>query len=56
MTIAEQMLRYRAKERISQKELASRCGLSSQTVNSIESGTQTPSKLTIEKIKLVIES
>lgn len=55
MTLSEQMLRYRAKERISQGELAKRCGVSLQTINSIENGTQEPSKLTREKIRLVVE-
>lgn len=54
MNIADEMLRYRARERISQKEFAKRCGLSLQTVNSVENGKQTPGKLTIEKIKLAI--
>ena len=55
MTLGERMIKYRARERISQGELAERCGLSLQTVNSVENGTQTPSKLTIAKIELVID-
>ena len=55
MTLADRMVRYRAKERISQKELARRCGLTLQTVNSIENGLQTPTKLTKAKIELVLE-
>lgn len=55
MTLAERMVRYRAKERIPQKELARRCGLTLQTVNSIENGLQTPTKLTKAKIELVLE-
>lgn len=53
--LAEKMLRYRAEERISQRELASRAGLTVQTVNAVENGTQSPSKLTEAKIKLVID-
>lgn len=53
--LPEQMIRYRAKERISQKELAARCGVSLQTINSIENGIQDPSKVTEAKIRLVIE-
>lgn len=49
------MLRYRAKHSISQRELARRCGLSLQTVNSVENGTQNPSRVTAEKIRLIIE-
>ena len=54
MTLPDRMIEYRAKERISQAELAGRCGISTQTVNSVESGSQIPSKLTLAKIELVI--
>lgn len=54
MTLQERMVEYRAKTRISQKELAERCGLSYQTVNSVENGIQDPSKVTTAKIELVI--
>ena len=54
MTLAERMIQYRARERINQKELAERCGLSLQTVNSVENETQAPSKITMAKIELVI--
>ena len=54
MTLSERMIQYRARERICQKELAERCGLSLQTINSVENETQTPSKITIAKIELVI--
>lgn len=53
--LAERMIEYRAKERISQKELADRVGVSLQTINSIENGLQEPSKLTKAKIYLVID-
>lgn len=52
--LGSSMLLYRAKERISQAELARRCGLSIQTVYSIEKGHQTPSKQTTIKILMVI--
>lgn len=55
MTLQEKMVLYRARERISQTELAHRCGLSLQTVNSVENGLQNPSKTTLAKILLVIE-
>ena len=55
MTLPERMLRYRAKERITQSELAHRCGISLQTVNAIENGVQSPSKITVAKIELVIK-
>lgn len=54
MTLADRMVLYRAKERISQKELAKRCGITTQTVNSVENELQTPTKLTKAKIELVI--
>lgn len=54
MTLAERMVEYRAQERISQKALADRCGLSKQTVYSIENGIQEPSRVTQAKIELII--
>jgi DNA-binding XRE family transcriptional regulator len=54
MTLQERMIQFRAKERISQTELAERCGVSYQTINSVENGTQDPSKVTVAKIELVI--
>lgn len=53
--LIRKMLEYRAKESISQKELARRVGVSLQTINSIENGLQEPSKLTEAKIYLVID-
>lgn len=54
MTLQERMIGYRAKERINQTELAKRVGVTVQTINSIETGTQEPSRLTLAKIELVI--
>ena len=54
-TLQEQMLAYRARERISQTELARRCGVTLQTINSIENGKQNPSKTTLIRIMDVIE-
>lgn len=54
MSLKQDMVRYRAKERISQSELAKRCGLSLQTINSVENENQKPSDLTEAKIRLVI--
>lgn len=54
MNLSERMIEYRAKERISQKELARRVGVTLQTINSIENGLQEPSRLTKAKIDLVI--
>ena len=52
--LSNKMIEYRAKERISQKELARRVGVTLQTINSIENGLQEPSKVTKAKIDLVI--
>lgn len=54
MTLQERMLDYRAKERITQTEMAARVGVSLQTINSVENGIQKPSKITLRKILLVI--
>ena len=54
MTLSERMVLYRAKERISQRTLAERCGVSAVTINSIENELQKPSKVTLAKIELVI--
>lgn len=54
MTLQDRLKEYRRKELISQTELAERCGLSYQTINSVENGTQDPSMLTLEKIERVI--
>ena len=53
-SLQERMLEYRAKERISQTELGERCGLSKQTINSIENGVQEPSRITLTKIELIV--
>ena len=53
-TLSERMVLYRAKERISQAELARRCGVTLQTINSVENETQTPARVTVVKIELVV--
>lgn len=54
MTLQERMIEYRAKERITQSELAERAGLTIQTINQVENGRQEPGKMTVAKIELVI--
>lgn len=54
MTLQERMLDYRARERISQMELARRCGVTKQTIYSIENGLQEPGKMTRRKLEIVI--
>ena len=52
--LQKQMLEYRAMNNISQKEFARRCGVTLQTIYSIENNLQEPSKLTRTKIELVL--
>lgn len=52
--LPDRILVYRAKENLSQAALAKRVGVSVQTINSIENGSQEPGKLTKAKIELVI--
>ena len=54
MTLQERMVLYRAKNRITQGELAARCGVTKQTINSVEQGKQEPSRVTLAKIELVV--
>lgn len=54
-SLSDKMILYRAKHNMSQSELASKCEVSLQTINSIENGLQKPSRLTEMKIRLVIE-
>lgn len=54
MTLAERMMWYRAKNGLSQQELADLCGLSKMTICQIEKGNQIPSKITQMKILLTI--
>lgn len=54
MTLQDRMIEYRAKERISQTQLAERCGVSYTTLNLIERGKLKPSKIILAKIELVI--
>lgn len=54
-TIGDEILDFRARHRISQREFASRAGVTLQTVYSIENGLQKPTKVTERKIRLVFE-
>lgn len=53
--LQEMMLKYRARESISQRELARRANLAPQTVNSVERGIQDPSEMTKMKLRMLIE-
>lgn len=54
--LAKKMIEYRAKQDISMRELANRCGLTVQTICNIENGVQTPSRITTQKILNVIDA
>lgn len=54
MDLKERMVLYRSQHSISQKSLAKLCGISSQTVWSVEKGDQEPSRATRNKIECVI--
>ena len=54
--LSDKMILYRAKQRISQAELARRCGVTLQTSYAIEKGIQNPSRVTEVKIRLVVDS
>ena len=53
--LREMMLKYRAMENISQRELARRANLAVQTVNNIERELQNPSELTKMKLRMLLE-
>lgn len=54
MELKDAMIQYRAEKNLSQTDLAELCKVSLQTINMIENGKQTPSKLTKAKIRQVI--
>lgn len=53
--LAKDMLKFRAQNNMSQKELAKRCKLTHQTICNVENGVQNPTQLTEAKIRLVID-
>lgn len=53
--LADKIIAYRAKHRLSQRQFAERCGLCLQTINNIETGIAEPSRITVAKIMLEIE-
>lgn len=55
MDLTEKMIRYRAKHRLTQKQFAEMCGISQQTLCSVETGQQIPGKMTLAKIMLAME-
>ena len=55
MDLGKTILTYRAKNRLSVRAMAEKCGVSTQTIYHIENGLQLPSRITAEKIRLVVE-
>lgn len=55
MTLGEMMVRFRAKHQMTQKQFAKIAHVTVQTICNVERGTQEPSRLTAEKIKLAID-
>ena len=55
MKLGKAILLYRAKNKMSMKEFAQKCGVSLQTIYNIESVGQKPSRVTGAKIRLVLE-
>jgi len=53
--LIDKMIEYRAKNDLSQREFAEKAGVSLQTINSVETGLQEPSKVTKAKIELVLK-
>lgn len=49
------MVEYRARERITQTELAERCGLAKNTIQTVENGVRVPTARTYMQIKLVVQ-
>jgi DNA-binding XRE family transcriptional regulator len=54
MTLSQEILNYRARERLTQQELADRVGIDRITLLNAENGRQV-SRLTEAKIRLVID-
>ena len=52
--LKDDILTFRAKNNLSQKKFAKLCGLSIMTINAIENDIQEPTKVTREKIRLVL--
>ena len=53
--LIEKMVRYRAKNNLTQEEFAKRCNLSTLTICLIENGKTSPTKLTLGKILNVLD-
>jgi DNA-binding XRE family transcriptional regulator len=54
MELSEKLILYRAKERITQQELATRLGINRATVNLLENGKYNASRVLTLKINLLV--
>lgn len=54
MNIGSRLVEYRAKHRLSQAEMAQKCGVSTQTISLVERGAQKPNRVTLAKLEIVI--
>jgi transcriptional regulator with XRE-family HTH domain len=54
MTLKDAIIRYRAVNNVSMRDFAAKCGVSMQTIYNIEAVGQNPSRITREKIKMVL--
>ena len=55
MSLKDEILRFRARENLSQVDFASKVGVSKTTIVGIELGRQAPTQRTEAKIRMVIE-
>lgn len=56
MTLAEEMIQYRARYNLSQAKFGELCGVSVMTINFVEREMQKPSARTEAKIKLILDA
>lgn len=55
MTLAEEMIQYRARHKLNQAKFGELCGVSVMTINYVERGIQKPSALTTAKIRILLD-
>lgn len=52
--LSQEILMYRARNRLTQKQMAELCGVSCQTIHLIETEQQEPTRITLAKLMLVL--
>ena len=55
MALKDEMVMFRASNRLTMKQLAEMAGVTYMTISNIERGVQKPSRVTEAKIRLVME-